>query len=169
MEMKDYSFCFKLSWLGCLFKSKAACVGIRTTVPTPLSSNAKSLNGSWAMATLTTPCRLKSSTTFEKQSATWKKALSKKQCPQPQEKKQNYLIRRSLWNTLAFKKKSLDVSLRNLLTSIASIRVYSPNILWLVNCSFHCLNEVYDTNYDLESHFLISVLKMLAIKVPMLC
>lgn len=54
MLMKDYSYCFKLSWLGCLFKPKAACVGNRTAVPTPLSSNAKSLNGSWARATSTT-------------------------------------------------------------------------------------------------------------------
>lgn len=62
--MKGYSYCLQLSWLGCLFKPKAACAGIRTTVPAPLSSNAKSLNGSWARATSTTPCGLKSSTIY---------------------------------------------------------------------------------------------------------
>lgn len=57
--MKDYSYYLQLSWLACLFKSKAACVGIRTTVPTPLSS--KSLKRSWARATSTIPYGPKSS------------------------------------------------------------------------------------------------------------
>jgi hypothetical protein len=56
--MKCFSYSFQLPWSGCLFKPKAVCVGIKTIVSTPLSSTAKTLNGLYARAPSTIPCRL---------------------------------------------------------------------------------------------------------------
>lgn len=137
--MKGYSYYLQLSQLACLFKSKAACAGIRTTVPTPLSSNSKSLNRSWTRATFTIPYRPKSSAIqiqSLKQSATWKKV---KTCfSLPQERNENIPSEGPCEIFWLVGRNHKQIHLCDTqLNILAGIRVHSPNFLWTPSCNWY--------------------------------